>query len=304
MVWRRARQLADEISLGNGAGPASASAAVADGVYAMPLTVSNVDDCYFYHTMDIPGHGTVHGEWDLRGREYQYLGGFDFSGKRVLELGAASGALTMYMEAQGAEVVAYDLSPDFSWDVVPFAGLDLAQFDVQRRDHLRRLNNGFWLNHAAHESSAKLMHGSIYDVPSPIGAVDVATFASILLHVREPFRALQSALRLVENTVIVTDVFPGTDQHLILDQLDGPDPEGTQTFELPATAFGEPKTTFMPQHWDRAYADTWWHLTPAAIQRFIGVLGFEDTTVTYHFATPKGSRRTLLYTVVGRRTKR
>ena len=37
-----------------------------------------IEDCYFYHTMDIPKHGTVIGEWDLRGNEDNYLGKINF----------------------------------------------------------------------------------------------------------------------------------------------------------------------------------------------------------------------------------
>ncbi|MBV9971725.1 MAG: hypothetical protein JO135_00155, partial [Candidatus Eremiobacteraeota bacterium] len=34
--------------------------------YAEPRTVTNLSDCYFYHTMEIPGYGLVEGQWDLR----------------------------------------------------------------------------------------------------------------------------------------------------------------------------------------------------------------------------------------------
>ena len=58
-----------------------------------PRTVPSIDDCYFYHVMDLPGHGVVGREWDLRGGEAAYLGGVAFHGKRVLEFGTASGFL-------------------------------------------------------------------------------------------------------------------------------------------------------------------------------------------------------------------
>lgn len=269
-------------------------------VFASPKTITSPEDCYFYHTMDIPGHGLVTGEWDLRGVEYQYLGGVKLSGKRVLELGAASGFLTVYMERQGAEVVAYDLSEEHPWDVVPFAGTDYAGFEERRREHIRKLNNGFWLNHNANQLSAKLAHGTVYTVPDEIGQVDVATFSSILLHLRDPFLALRTSLRLVRETVVVTEVYPASEYHLVADVVDAPDQEGTEI--RPLASVGDPKLTFMPQYWDGAYGDTWWHLSPAAIQRFIGVLGFETSEVTYHHAYARGTR-TLLYTVVGQRTK-
>ena len=37
-------------------------------LYAQPRHVESLDDCWFYHTTDVPGHGTVPGNWDLRGR--------------------------------------------------------------------------------------------------------------------------------------------------------------------------------------------------------------------------------------------
>jgi len=272
----------------------------ATDLYARPRPVEGVADCYFYHSMDIPGHGEVTGEWDLRGDEHRYLGGEDLNGKRVLELGAASGFLTTYMERQGAEVVAYDLSEQHSWDVVPFAGSDLDQFDQHRRDHIRKINNGFWLNHKAQDLSARLVHGTVYTVPEEIGQVDVATFASILLHVRDPFLALQTSLRLVRDMVIVTDVYPASEYHLVGDFADAPDSDVPTP--LPPEAHGQPKATFLPQFWDHAYGDTWWHMSPETIRRYVGVLGFEKTEITYHHAFA-GGQRTLLYTVVGHRTR-
>jgi hypothetical protein len=89
-----------------------------------PRIIDDINECYFYHTMDIPGHGLVKGNWDLRGKESEYLGHVDFQGKRVLEIGTASGHLCFSMEKMGAEVVAYDLSPKQDWDLVPYSGLD------------------------------------------------------------------------------------------------------------------------------------------------------------------------------------
>lgn len=269
----------------------------ATDIYARARAVESVTDCYFYHSMEVPGHGEVTGEWDLRGDEYRYLGGVDLTGRRVLELGAASGFLTTHMERQGAEVVAYDLSEDHSWDIVPFQGTEARGADAWR-GHLRRINNGFWLNHAAQGLTAQLVHGTVYTVPAELGRFDVATFASILLHLRDPFLALQTSLRLVTDTVIVTDVYPASEYHLLGDLVDAP---GSDVLTpLPPTAWGQAKATFLPQHWDHAYGDTWWHMSPEVVRRYLGVLGFEQTEVTYHHALA-GGRRTLLYTVVGRR---
>lgn len=271
-----------------------------DRLYATPRAVAGPEECHFYHAMDIPGHGAMEGEWDLRGKEFHYLGGTDVRGKRVLEFGAASGFLTTYLERSGADVVAYDLSENYSWDIVPFDGVDHQRYDARRKEHMRRLNNGFWLNHTAQGLRAKLVHGTVYDVPAAIGKVDISTFCAILLHLRDPFLALQNAARLTAEKIIVTEAYPAADYHLIPDVLAAPDPKGTELAEL--SALGDPRMVFLPQHWDKAYPDTWWHLSPAVVQRFLGVLGFERTEVTYHFAPGRG-HRTLLHTVVGQRTK-
>ena len=56
-------------------------------IYTEPRTVTKLADCLFYHSMDIPGYGSVDGAWDLRGTVDEYLGGIDLEGKEVLEIG-------------------------------------------------------------------------------------------------------------------------------------------------------------------------------------------------------------------------
>src|SRR5436190_7409780 len=91
-----------------------------DFVFAQPRIVADAIECDFYHTMEIPGHGLVRGQWDLRGNVDEYLGNFDFAGKRVLEIGPASGFLTFELERRGAEVVAVDVGDQKPWDFVPY----------------------------------------------------------------------------------------------------------------------------------------------------------------------------------------
>ena len=75
---------------------------IGDAIYASPRVVTRLEDCFFYHSIEIPGYGLVEGPWDLRASIGDYLGGVDLCGKRVLELGTASGfvclkALTLRM---------------------------------------------------------------------------------------------------------------------------------------------------------------------------------------------------------------
>ena len=51
-----------------------------ENLFATPLHVTNLDDCYFYHTTDLPGLRLIEGEWDLTRATDAYLG---FTDKQV-----------------------------------------------------------------------------------------------------------------------------------------------------------------------------------------------------------------------------
>ena len=244
-----------------------------------------IERCYFYHTTDIPGHGQVEGEWDLRSGVDAYLGHIGVAGKRVLDVGAATGFLTWHLERAGATVTSYDLSPAQSWDIVPISSLDVADHARVRKNHIGAINNGYWLCHRAFGSSARMVHGTVYAMDDALGPVDVSVFGSILLHLRDPFLALHNALRLTRETVVVAEILPGA--HVLsrwTSRLLGRSQQFKPRFER-----GRP--------WE-----TWWNLPPALVVEFLGVLGFEATKVTYHSQLLTG-RRMPMYTVVAHRTR-
>ena len=49
----------------------------------------------------------------------------DFAGKRVIDIGPASGFLSFHMERRGAQVVCIEPQMETFWDLVPRAGVDL-----------------------------------------------------------------------------------------------------------------------------------------------------------------------------------
>jgi hypothetical protein len=249
--------------------------------YAEPRTAGRIEDCYFYHTMDIPGHGSVEGEWDLRPNIDAYLGGLDLSGKRLLDVGAANGIMTFHAEGKGAEVVSFDLSEHHSWDVVPYRNSRIEAVDAERRGHMRRINNGYWFAHAAHRSLAQAVYGDVYNIPASIGDVDAAFYGSILLHLRDPFLALQNGARLATSMLIVSDICPYGELG----------PRIARFLKHPV---------FIPDPVSMEPWDTWWNLPPRLIEKYMKILGFPDTTVTWHRQIYRGAPRTL-YTVVGRR---
>lgn len=251
--------------------------------YAAPRHVTDTTDCVFYHTMELPDIGLVEGQWDLRDGVEDYSGSVDFAGRRVLEVGTASGFLCFHIERQGAEVVGYDLSENQPWDIVPFATVDVADVEARHRDVIRQMNNGWWLAHRLLESSAKVVYGTVYEIPESIGAVDISTYCAILLHLRDPFLALANGLRLTRDTVVVTEIV------------------GRPRTPATTVAGGGPSVEFLPDFRIGGPLDTWWFLTPEVVQAFLGVLGFGDSSVKYH--NQKGSFGDCeFFTVVAHRT--
>jgi hypothetical protein len=246
-------------------------------IYASPRIVDDPARCHFYHSMQIPGYGLVEGPWDLRPGADRYLGHYDFRGKRSLDVGTASGFLSFHMEALGAEVVSFDLSEQFPWDIVPFSGAVDPAIDLGRKNHLREINDGYWLAHRAFGSRARVVYGSVYNIPKDIGPVDVAVYGSILLHLRDPFLALENGARLARDAVIVADVAP-----------------------LGLLGWWLKRPSFEPRHDQPACWDTWWLLPPRLVREYLAILGFPRATTNWHRQLYRGKPQ-WLYTVVARR---
>jgi hypothetical protein len=284
----------------------------ASPLYATPRRGVALEDCWFYHTMDLPGHGTVEGLWDLRRGIADYVGPLAYQGQRVLEFGTASGAVTFALEQRGAEVVSFDLARGAPWDIVPLASCpDLRGPLSNRQAQLERLRNSYWFAHEALSSGARAVYGNIYQVPADIGSVDTCFYGAILLHLRDPLLALANGARLAQGAMVVTE------------RLDGPwTPflaRGRASLWqrarrkaaylwlrglrwLTPYAHCTPQMVLLPDPHNQKNLDTWWALSPALIQQFLAVLGFEEATSYTHQQTCQGRRQTM-FTVVARRTR-
>jgi hypothetical protein len=213
-------------------------------------------DCEWYHTSVLRNGEVIQGAWDLRGGESAYLGGTEFGGARVLELGPASGYLTFWMERSGAEVVGFEAGFDVPVDLIPFEGRDMRVEKAIIMDVVDRVHNSWWLMHEDLGSNSKLVHGNIYRQPSDLGMFDVSVFGAILLHLREPWGAISEAARRTTHRMIVTDVLE-----------DAGNPEANV---MRFASAGRDAIT------------NWWTISPGAVVEMLTRLGFGNTRISYH----------------------
>lgn len=216
-----------------------------------------LNDCAFYHTFEHPNGDIIPGPWDLRGREPTYLGGITVEGKRVLELGPASGYLTFYMERHGANVVGLDAGFTTEIDLMPVMGWDMYAAKTTHMHMIGSYQNSWWYMHRALSSRAKVVYSDIYAFPGDMGDFDITLAGSILLHLRDPFKALSEAAARTRSTLVVTE---------LLNPAAADEDRGVMVFD---PVGGEHPTN-------------WWALSPGAVTRMVRRLGFPSTRLTYH----------------------
>lgn len=253
-------------------------------ISSMPLPKK--EECYFYHTIDLPKHGTIHGSWDLREGFDEYIGMVNVKDKRVLDVGTGTGFLSFETEKRGAkEVISFDLSQEEAWDYTPYTdrlmletfGCTLQEAIDDKRKCLLNQYNGYWFSHNALNSKAKMCYGSIYKIPEEVIS-EVSIVGSILLHVQFPLKAIERIAELTEETIIVTEPYY---DHLNNSQA---------ICELIPTA--NPPLVL----------DTWWRHTPMYISNYLKILGFRRVYTMFHEQTRDEMQQTdKFFTVVGQR---
>ena len=247
-------------------------------VFEEPRRVSDLDSCLFYHSIDLPGHGFQKGFWDIRGKERQYLGNFNFDARRVLELGPASGHLSFFMEREGAEVVSVEASTERIWELYwrvhdPLPS-ELEDLLASGHKSLKEIKNSYWFSHGAFSSKAQVHYGNAYDLPKELGKFDVAVMACMLLHNKSPLLILENCARVTSEAIIIVE--PIRKLH-----------------------FSQSSLEFVPSGNELSW-DTWWGFTPKFFIDVLRSLGFKYPTVTRHrqicFDKPQD-----MFTIVARR---
>lgn len=145
----------------------------------------------WYHTLQLGPDAATPGLFDLR-PVVDRLPWPDVRGKRCLDVGTYDGFLAFELERRGAaEVVAIDIEDHSRWDwparTRALGPARIAEMVGQRK------GLGFDIAKDTLGSSVERVERSVYDLdPAKDGRFDVVVCGSLLLHLRDPVRALDA----------------------------------------------------------------------------------------------------------------
>jgi tRNA (mo5U34)-methyltransferase len=228
---------------------------------------ARIDELLWYHTIDVAPGVVTPGWFDLR-HALARIPIPDVTGKRCLDIGTWDGFYAFELERRGAaEVVAIDI-PDLSHiDYPPEVRAD-PDFDPKQEGSQWR-SAGFHLIHELTGSQVQWKGLSIYDLdPAELGTFDVVVLGSLLVHLRDPVRALDAVRRVTApdgGTLVAVDYV-----HPAVNLLS----RGRPMFELRGES-----------------ADfQWWLASDSGLQRLLHVGGFAIDEMTAPFLLRPGSK--------------
>ena len=163
-----------------------------------------LDELRWYHSIDVAPGVSTKGWFDLR-HALDVMPFPDVRGKRCLDVGTWDGFYAFEMERRGAaEVVALDVPDIADIDYPPEVRAD-PTFDPSLSDAQPR-SAGFHLLHELLGSKVEWRAGNIYDLdPDEHGTFDVVVVGSLLVHLRDPVRALDAVRKVTRGQFLSAD---------------------------------------------------------------------------------------------------
>ena len=208
----------------------------------------------WYHTIDVaPGVATP-GLIDLRPLAPKVLPP-RLDGRRALDLGTFDGFWAFELERRGAETVAIDVGAAEEAEWPPHARVRLrAEAEAMGLS----LGLGFGLAAEALRSSARRVACDVYDLEPEVvgGPVDVVFCGALLLHLRDPVRALERVHATLAPGGVLLCLEPFAVRQTLLAPV-----TPIARFEAHLTAFN------------------WWVANVAALRAWIRAAGFASTKV-------------------------
>ncbi len=164
----------------------------------------------WYHTLELPHGVTTPGYVDHREQLPYYHLPRDMSGMRVLDVATFDGFWAFEFERRGADVVAIDVADTHSTDV-PRLWWDKWEENVPKITK----GEGFRIAKEVLGSNVQYETCSVYDVsPERLGTFDMVFCSDLLIHLRDPLRAMESISTVTRGFAVFGDVYnPDLDDH-------------------------------------------------------------------------------------------
>jgi tRNA (mo5U34)-methyltransferase len=157
----------------------------------------------WYHTIELAPGVVTPGWFDLRSALDRIPFPSSLAGRRCLDVGTFDGFWAFEMERRGAEeVVAVDVLDPYQWDWPVRSSEDVIA-EVGRR---KAGGRGFEIAHEALGSKVRRHALSVYDLdPAELGVFDFVYVGSLLLHLRDPVRALERVRSVCTGELLAVD---------------------------------------------------------------------------------------------------
>lgn len=158
----------------------------------------------WYHTIELASGMWSPGFYDHRSTMRRVPLPPSLAGKRCLDVGTHDGLWAFEMEARGAtDVVAIDLDDpfrrDWPWNVREAGPKQIVDWGWTP-------GRAFALAHRALASKVERRDLSVYDLhPDAVGEFDVVFVGSLLLHLRDPIRALEAVRSVTRETLVMAE---------------------------------------------------------------------------------------------------
>ncbi len=213
----------------------------------------------WYHTIDLPDGSSTPGVFDTRAVAALVHWPAGLPGGRCLDVGTCDGFWAFEMERRGAaEVTAIDVDDpdelDWSWE----SRRDPEAMRAWRARRGRR----FDIARRALGSRVKRVACSVYDLdPSVHGRFDVVFCGTLLVHLRDPIRALERIREVCAGELVLVECLDA-----LLDVI---------ARRVPCARLGPAP-------------DQWWRLNRAGLLGMIRVAGFDVLWASPRFHTPFG----------------
>ncbi|MBN9118331.1 MAG: hypothetical protein J0I06_04075 [Planctomycetes bacterium] len=193
------------------------------------LGLTGLDDHYWYHSVDLGDGLITPGDYDYRAQVHSFGFPADLGGKRVLDVGSATGFFAFEFERRGAEVVSVELPSLDRWDMLAAEREDIVREIAAAHNapspvagYDRHLDGPFLFCHARLRSKVKRCYSSVYDLTlAKLGGekFDLVYAGDLLMHLFSPLKALDVLSGLCRGALMTTIELPfsggPTDQPLM-----------------------------------------------------------------------------------------